>query len=182
MDLRIAIVGSFSTGKTTLAEELSHRLDLPLLPETAREVVELGFKLDKDATPETETLIFLKQYNNEISTEQFVGDRSMIDVMAYAGWVLDNQPKRKESALWEECEKVAERRLRGNYSHVFYLPVEFPIVADGLRPMDPEFQQEIDGRVLNLLKYHDLHYHPLSGSVRERLDQIDSILQTARHG
>ncbi|MGH2772901.1 MAG: AAA family ATPase, partial [Actinomycetota bacterium] len=93
-----------------------------------------------------------------------------------------NQPKRKESALWEECEKVAERRLRGNYSHVFYLPVEFPIVPDGLRPLDPDFQQEIDRRVLNLLKYHDLHYHPLTGAVQERLDQIDSVLQTARHG
>ena len=97
MDLRIAIVGSFSTGKTTLAEALARRLDLPLLPETAREVVALGFKLDKDATPETETLIFLKQYNNEISTESFVGDRSLIDVMAYAGWVLDNQPGGRRS-------------------------------------------------------------------------------------
>src|SRR5688500_18595030 len=83
MHRRIAIVGSFSTGKTTLAEALAERLDLPLLPEVAREVVELGFNLDKDATPETETLIFLRQYNNELSNEQFVGDRSLIDVMAY---------------------------------------------------------------------------------------------------
>ena len=66
--IRIAIVGSFSTGKTTLAEDLARRLELPLLPEVAREVVALGFKLDKDATPETETLIFLRQYNNELST------------------------------------------------------------------------------------------------------------------
>lgn len=180
MDLRIAIVGSFSTGKTTLAEALAHRLDLPLLPETAREVVELGFKLDKDATPETETLIFLKQYNNEISTENFVGDRSMIDVMAYAGWVLEHQPRRKELALWQECERLAERRMRGNYSHVFYLPIEFPIVADGLRPMDPEFQQDIDRRVLDLLRYHDLHYETLKGSVEERLEQIDSVLEKSK--
>lgn len=174
MDLRIAIVGSFSTGKTTLAEALSRRLDLPLLPETAREVVELGFKLDKDATPETEALIFLKQYNNEISEAQFVGDRSLIDVMAYAGWVLDNQPPRKEMALWEECKKLAERRLRGNYSHVFYLPIEFPIVLDGLRPDDPAFQQEIDDRMLGLLKHHDIEYETIKGSVEERLDRIET--------
>ena len=99
MPLRIAIVGSFSTGKTTLAEALARKLELPLLPETAREVVELGFKLDKDATPETEALIFLKQYNNELSNSEFVGDRSLIDVMAYAGWVLDNRPRAKEMAL-----------------------------------------------------------------------------------
>src|ERR1051325_6824438 len=53
---RVAIVGSFSTGKTTLAEVVAPKLDLPLLPEVAREVVELGFKLDKDATVETEAL------------------------------------------------------------------------------------------------------------------------------
>jgi len=176
MELRIAIVGSFSTGKTTLAEALSRRLDLPLLPETAREVVELGFKLDKDATPETEALIFLKQYNNEISESQFVGDRSLIDVMAYAGWVLDNQPPRKEMALWEECKKLAERRLRGNYSHVFYLPIEFPIVLDGLRPDDPAFQKEIDERMLGLLKSHDIEYQTMTGSVEERLGKIEAAV------
>lgn len=177
MEIRIAIVGSFSTGKTTLAEVLARKLNLPLLPETAREVVSLGFKLDKDATPETETLIFLKQYNNEMSTEQFVGDRSLIDVMAYAGWVLDNQVPSKERALWEECEKLAERRLRGNYSHVFYLPIEFPIVPDGLRPEDPVFQAEIDERLTSILKYHDIGYRELRGSVEERIDEIEAALK-----
>lgn len=173
---RIAIVGSFSTGKTTLAEELARYLDLPLLPETAREVVDLGFKLDKDATPETEALIFLKQYNNELSTSDFVGDRSLVDVMAYAGWVLDNQPRCKETALWDECVKLAERRLRGNYTHVFYLPIEFPIVLDGLRPDDPDFQAEIDRRVIRILRSHDIDYLTLTGSVQERMEQIEKVL------
>lgn len=173
---RIAIVGSFSTGKTTLAEELARHLDLPLLPETAREVVDLGFKLDKDATPETEALIFLKQYNNELSNSDFVGDRSLVDVMAYAGWVLDNQPRSKETALWDECVKLAERRMRSNYTHVFYLPIEFPIVLDGLRPDDPDFQAEIDERVIRILKSHDIEYDTLTGSVENRMEQISKIL------
>ena len=176
MDRRIAIVGSFSTGKTTLAEALAERLDLPLLPEVAREIVELGFKLDKDATPETEALIFLRQYNNELNTEEFVGDRSLIDVMAYAGWVLDNQERTKEFYLWDECVKLAERRLRRSYSHVFYLPIEFPIVLDGLRPNDPVFQKDIDERVVSLLHANDIRYATLMGSVEERLAQIDAHL------
>lgn len=171
MPTRVAIVGSFSTGKTTLAEDLARRLDLPLLPEVAREVAALGFKLDKDATPETETLIFLRQYNNELSIPEFVGDRSLIDVMAYAGWVLDNQPRRKELLLWDECVRLAERRLRTGYSHVFYLPIEFPIVLDGLRPDDPAFQEEIDERILGLLSAHDIEYESVTGSVEERMDE-----------
>lgn len=173
---RIVFVGSLSTGKTTLAELLARRLDLPLLPEAAREIAALGFKLDKDATAETETLIFLKQYNNELAYRDFVSDRSLIDVMAYGGWVLDNQPRRLENALWEECERLAERQLRTNYSHVFYLPIEFPIVPDDLRPMDPEFQKDIDERIVKLLETYDVRYQTLTGSVEERLGQIDSVL------
>lgn len=173
---RIVFVGSLSTGKTTLAELLARRLDLPLLPEAAREIAALGFKLDKDATAETETLIFLKQYNNELAYSDFVSDRSLIDVMAYAGWVLDNQPRRLENALWDECERLAERQLRTNYSHVFYLPIEFPIVPDDLRPMDPEFQKDIDQRIVKLLETYDVRYQTITGSVEERLGQIDSAL------
>ena len=176
MDLRIAIVGSFSTGKTTTAEILARRLELPLLPEVAREVVELGFKLDKDASPETETLIFLRQYNNELSTPQFVGDRSLIDVMAYAGWVLDNQTRTKEFYLWDECVKLAERRLRTSYSHVFYLPIEFPIVLDGLRPDDPAFQKDIDDRIVGLLRANDLEYETVTGSIEERIERIEKVI------
>ncbi|HYP23183.1 MAG TPA: ATP-binding protein [Actinomycetota bacterium] len=172
MQRRIAIVGSFSTGKTTLAEILARRLELPLLPEVARAIVDLGFQLDKHATVEAESLIFLRQYNNELATDSFVGDRSLVDVMAYAGWVLENQPWRKEMELWEECKKLAERRLRTNYTHVYYLPIEFPIVLDDLRPDDPDFQKEIDDRILMLLRHHGVAFRTITGSVEERLDQI----------
>lgn len=179
MGFRIAIVGSFSTGKTTTAEILARRLDLPLLPEVAREVVELGFKLDKDASPETETLIFLRQYNNELSIPEFVGDRSLIDVMAYAGWVLDNRPRTKEFYLWDECVQLAERRLRTSYSHVFYLPIEFPIVLDGLRPDDPVFQKDIDDRILSIMRANDIEYETITGSVDDRIEKIEKVLSRA---
>lgn len=174
--LRIAIVGAFSTGKTTLGEILARRLGLPLLPEAAREVVELGFRLDQDATAETEALIFLKHYNNEVITPEFVADRSLVDVMAYAGWVLDNQPERKENALWEECERLADRHLRTNYSHVFYLPIEFPPVPDGIRSTDTEFQKEIDRRIVTLLQTYGVRYVTVTGSVHDRLGKIEVAL------
>lgn len=169
---RIAIVGSFSTGKTTLAEAVAEPLELPLLPEVAREVAALGFKLDKDATVEVETLIFLRQLRNEMTHEHFVGDRSLIDVMAYAGWVLDNQERRKEFALWDACVEVATHHLRSQYTHVFYLPIEFGIVPDGLRPLDPDFQQEIDERMRGLLETHAIRYETLTGTVEERVERL----------
>jgi nicotinamide riboside kinase len=166
---RIAIVGSFSTGKTTLAEAVAEPLGLPLLPEAAREVAALGFKLDKDATPEVETLIFLKHFYNEMAHPDFVADRSLLDVMAYAGWVLDHQDWRKERALFDECKKIAQHRLRSQYTHVFYLPIEFPIVLDGLRPDDTEFQKDIDERIVGLLETYDVKYETLTGDIPTRV-------------
>jgi nicotinamide riboside kinase len=171
------IVGSFSTGKTTLAEAAAGQLGLPLLPEVAREVAAMGFKLDKDATPEVETLIFLKQYHNEMTHPEFLGDRSLIDSMAYAGWVLDHQEPRKEFALWEQCVAIARHHLRSQYSHVFYLPIEFGIVPDGLRPMDPDFQADIDERILRLMKENDVAYETLTGTVPERLEGLTASLR-----
>ena len=175
---RIAIVGSFSTGKTTLAEAAAEPLGLPLLPEVAREVAAMGFKLDKDATPEVETLIFLRQLRNEMTHKDFVGDRSLIDVMAYAGWVLDNQPRRLETALWDACVDIAEHQLRSQYTHVFYLPIEFGIVPDGLRPLDEGFQKEIDERMRTLLERYDVGYETLTGSVQERLAALTELARS----
>ena len=174
---RVAVVGSFSTGKTTLAEVAADKLGLPLLPEVAREVAAQGFKLDKDATVETETLIFMRQYYNEMVHPQFIGDRSLLDVMAYAGWVLDNQERRKEFALWDTCLDIAQHNLRSQYTDVFYLPIEFDIVPDGLRPMDPEFQADIDSRIVDLLETHAIEYRTLRGSVEQRLDDMLGALE-----
>ena len=66
--------------------------------------------------------------------------------------------------------------MRANYSHVVYLPIEFPIVLDGLRPDDPQFQREIDRRIVSLLETHGVTYQTISGSVEERLKQIDRHL------
>jgi hypothetical protein len=169
---RIAIVGSFSTGKTTLAEAAAARLGFPVLPDVAREISSLGFKLDKDATVETETLIFLKQFANELAHDEFVGEYSLFLVLAYAGWVLEHQERRKEFALWDACLEIARHHLAGIYSHVFYLPIEFPIVDDGLRPMDPDFQADIDKRIVGLLDEHEVKYQTLTGSVSQRIDAL----------
>jgi hypothetical protein len=168
---RIVIVGSFSTGKTTLSEAAALELDLPILRDVAREISGLGFKLDMDATVETETLIFLRQYVNELSHAEFIGDYSIIHVLAYAGWVLEHQQRRKEFALFDACLDIA-RHHSSNYSHIFYLPIEFGIVPDGLRPDDEGFQKEIDRRIVGVLDHYRMPYETLTGTVEERLAKL----------
>jgi nicotinamide riboside kinase len=174
--MKVAFVGSFSTGKTTLANHFAREWDYPLLPEVAREVVELGFPLDQTATAETETLIFLKQWRAELMHEAYVADRSVYDVLAYADWVMENAAPRKENHLWLESRALAINDLRARYDFVFYLPIEFPIVLDGLRPDDTEFQADIDRRITQLLELHDVSHHKLTGSVEDRQEQVREIV------
>ena len=173
--MKVAFVGSFSTGKTTLAHLFAREWEYPLLPEVAREVVELGFPLDQSATAETETLIFLRQWRAEHEHERFVADRSIYDVIAYADWVMEHQPDRKENHLWHASREIAVADLRARYDHVFYLPIEFPIVLDGLRPDDAAFQADIDRRITHLLDSHDVRYQTLAGSIEERQEQVRKL-------
>jgi hypothetical protein len=150
---------------------------MALLPEVAREVAELGFPLDQNATSETETLIFLKQWRAELAHDTFVSDRSIYDVVAYADWVFDHErERRKEDHLWDEAREIALQNLRARYDYVFYLPIEFPIVLDGLRPDDPGFQADIDKRMRRLLESHDVGFHTLTGTIAEREEQVRKII------
>jgi nicotinamide riboside kinase len=179
--MKIAFVGSFSTGKTTLANLFAREWHVPLLPEVAREVVALGFPLDQTATAETETLIFLKQWRAEATHGAFVADRSIYDVLAYADWVMEhNQEERKENHLWLESRAIATLDLRARYDEVFYLPVEFPIVLDGLRPDDTGFQADVDRRIRALLDGEDVAFHTLSGTVEDRQEQVRKVLGPER--
>ncbi len=176
-DVKIAFVGSFSTGKTTLADLFAKEWDLPLLPEVAREVVKLGFPLDMSATAETETLIFLKQWRAEAVHDKFVADRSIYDVLAYADWVMEhNDAHRKENHLWYESREIALLDLRARYDEVFYLPIEFPIVLDGLRPDDTTFQADIDRRIITLLRDADVRFTTLTGTVEERQTEVRRLV------
>ncbi|HWC11692.1 MAG TPA: ATP-binding protein [Acidimicrobiales bacterium] len=179
--MKVAFVGSFSTGKTTLANLFAKEWDYPLLPEVAREVVELGFPLDQNATAETETLIFLKQWRAEMSHDHFVADRSVYDVLAYADWVMEHErAPRKEDHLWNEARQIALMDLRARYDHVFYLPIEFPIVLDGLRPDDTAFQADIDHRIRHLLDSADVAYDLLTGPVEARQEQVRALVGGVR--
>ncbi len=179
--VKVAFVGSFSTGKTTLANLFAREWDIPLLPEVARQVVELGFPLDQRATAETETLIFLKQWRAEAVHDRFVADRSIYDVLAYADWVMEhNRDHRKENHLWFESREIAMLELRARYDYVFYLPIEFPIVLDGLRPDDTAFQADIDRRIRHLLQTADVAFHTLTGPVAERQEQVREVVGADR--
>ena len=53
----------------------------------------------------------------------------------------------------------------------FYLPIEFPIVDDGLRSLDINFQSKIDEMYRDFLKSAVVAYVELSGNEEQRLEK-----------
>jgi nicotinamide riboside kinase len=168
--LRIAITGAQGTGKTTLAERLSGELGLPLIPESSREVARrLGIahlsQLSVDGFARFEKLCLESQLSHERRHAAFVSDRCTLDGAVYwLKWLGQVRPP-------EETEGFISmaRENMANYDHVFYLPVEFSPQGDGFRSTDRRYQREVDGYFTQLFREWEVDYHPLSGSLDERL-------------
>jgi hypothetical protein len=63
------------------------------------------------------------------------------------------------------------KQFIGRYKVVFYIPIEFDMVSDGVRKEDKKFQKEID----QIIKAY-LDTSSITGSVTERAEQIKEII------
>jgi len=155
---KIAITGSFSTGKTTLAKQLAKKLKYKLLPEVARQMIEDGHRLDLEVTPSLELLMAEMQEELE-QGENWVADRCLIDILAYS-MVLFKDDK--------FLNEINDRLLRAKYDKIFYIPIEFPIKDDGVRSTDTDFQKKIDDTIKEILK--TIPHIIIKGTKKERLN------------
>lgn len=167
--MKIAITGSFGTGKTTLANHVAEAKGFTLLPEVARVMAEEGYKLDKEITAEIEHEMFLRQVALECHQGPYISDRCLVDLLAYSAVLFENDFE----LLW-----TISRALRdAKYDVIIYLEPEFPIENDGVRSTDGEFQKIIDDRIKSILKGLNLTHHKVSGSREERLSQVLKIIE-----
>ena len=57
-----------------------------------------------------------------------------------------------------------------------YIPIEFPIEEDGVRDADPTNQEKMDFLIKNLLDTSGVKYITVTGTVEERVKQIEDAL------
>src|SRR3989338_2064280 len=152
---KIAFVGTFSTGKTTLVHEIVFNLrkngvDAEALEEIARKC---PFPINEKAIQETQLWNITYQISEELAREKkceiLVCDRSVLDSYAYHVHFF----KRKQN--WEPMLK--------EYMQTYKLLVRVPIrngllKPDGIRSVDPEFQKQMDFLIEKLLKKFKLNY------------------------
>lgn len=180
---RIILVGAHGTGKSTLAKKLSELLDLKVVESVAREfmkdmkyiddcgVIDKRMPKSKIESVKQNILCSLSRWDFVRWLDlDVIMTRSPLDTLAYAkvdpacDWVYKNNV-----TIMKECEKFMNALKNSIF---IYLPIEFDIEDDGCRPMDKQYQKDVDKAMREVM--HEFGIKPLvvTGAVKERVEQI----------
>jgi nicotinamide riboside kinase len=152
--MRIAIVGSSGTGKSTLAEALARDQSLPLSVDPVRLLLqESRYRshrdLDDDARLSLAERVLDVRLSFEASQESFVADRSVIDsAVFWLYWAGRTPPAHERSMqLLTTCQQAAR-----SYTRVFLLPWGvIPLQDDGVRTQNAVYQKAMHCLLLGVL-------------------------------
>lgn len=179
--LSIVITGSHGVGKTTLAEHLSHTLSkvmkVTLVPETARLIVSKGFEVNDKITVEGINA-YLQTYETNFAkarSDLVISDRCILDLYAYTEH-LYVQGQRLGPALGEFVMERVNADLERHDLFIF-VPSEFEMHEDGLRPTEAAFQAEIESRIENILLRGNVEFVTVNGSIENRIDLVAKELE-----
>lgn len=181
-NLKINFVGSQGTGKSTLLEAMKKDEEfkgLKFQTEIVRDLVkEKNLSINESGNANSQK-IFFDAYKEVLEKTGYVSDRCLIDVYAYTNWLYDHKSTNKEQELKSLYEEILRQRTsirNRDFGLVIYFPIEFDIVADGVRSVNKEFQKEIDGIIIDTLTKFDISYFTITGSVEQRLKQLKEII------
>jgi len=196
--MRIAISGTYSTGKTTTSYALAHLTGIPRThAKTMRELlpdVAPGSLLEQTGITELIQLGILRyaeRYRHESTLSgSFISDGSTLHEWSYGKLrakigISPDDPTtipsgRDAHALnvaMDAIGAIAKRHARRSYDVFIHLPIEFPLVADGHRPVSEEFRHGSSDLLLATLRELDIPVHVIGGDIPTRLNTIVSTLE-----
>ena len=141
--MRVALIGSHNTGKTTVFEMLKQNKDLShyyFATEPTHEIVDCGFKINAEST-DCSQLAMLSIYMENMLPQNSIQDRCILDNYVYAVYlnrkgIISNNVVR---FIWKKVLNHVEE-----YDYFFYFPIKFPLQDNNFRSVNKEFQEEID--------------------------------------
>lgn len=184
--MNITLTGTHSVGKTTLGRGLyQHYCNSRktfFAEGIPRSIIARGYSLGASATMASYTEYIIEQLSalSQASRyEIYLSDRSLLDPYAYA---LSNQQNGQSLITLRELEllhRVWELEQK-EYNLYLYLPVQFPMSNDGIRPVGEGYRELVSQTILNLLEDYQLPYFTITSGPEEMLQQaiarIDSLL------
>lgn len=200
--IRLAVSGTYSSGKTTTTLALSYLTGMPRThAKTMREILPTALpgKRLEDCTPPELFQLGLRRYVERAVHEShlpkgFISDGSSLHEWVYgkARMIVginpnDSAPVLAVKRLWmlpvkhiyeqvnENIGQVVKQHAKQAYDEFIHLPVEFPLVADGHRPVSERFRNLSDELLISTLEELKIKYHVVGGDIRARLETILAI-------
>lgn len=168
---RIALVGASSTGKTTVYELLKSKLPkYEFINESTRTVSSYGFPINEQGTSETQLAISSFHLEALLKPGNMVLDRCYMDLLVYSKFMdkISVETYNYIEATWN--------RLKNEYTHYVYFPIEFKSVEDGVRSVNEEWREKIDKEFQLLLDGVRKPYLTVAGSPLQRINQILQVI------
>ena len=171
--MKIAVLGSHCTGKSTICKQLSKRFGFKYIPDVTTEAHHLKFILNENTPPETQFWILSKQLELERNTPTpWIMEKSLWDNIIYGNFAI------KDKTITRVIKEIVKRNAA--YDLVFYCPIEFAIVGDGIRSLNENFRKTIDKDFRKFLKLKDIAFHELKGNQTQRFKQAELIIKKYR--
>ena len=169
---RIALVGASSTGKTTVYELLKNKLPkYEFVNESTRTIGSYGFPINEKGTEATQLAISCFHLEALLQPYNQVLDRCYMDVLVYSKFMNKITPM---TYLYIED---TWNRIKTEYTHYIYFPIEFDSVDDGVRSVNEKWRKEIDDEFKVVLDGVRQPYLTITGSPMQRVDQILEFIQ-----
>lgn len=197
--MRVAISGTYSTGKTTTSYALSWLTGLPRThAKTMRELlpdVAPGKRLEDCGVSELIQLGILRFSERCIHEsglgEDFISDGSALHEWSYGRvraqvGINPEDPTsvpKQNSVDAKALElsmgaigEIVKRHAKNNYDVFIHLPIEFPLVEDGHRPVSEDFRKRSNDLLLETLNDLSIPVYTVGGNLKTRLEKIVDIL------
>lgn len=172
----INLVGTQGTGKTTIL----NRMDgFEKITEVVRNLNKNGIKINELGDDESQLTIFNTYcdiFDKLDRSKKQVSDRGLFDVFAYTKYLYDHGNV-SENVYNEQYNRILEWTKVHNDVVIIYFPIEFDVVDDGVRSLNEDFRREIDTNIKWILNRCDVDYYIIEGTVEERLQLIDAIIE-----
>lgn len=154
--MKIALTGSSGTGRTTIAQKLAQVVDYPALTNLTKNILrDDGFKYGTNftveeflSTPERQKKLFENKKIMESHYEDFVTDRSWLDLASYCiqGMYNSSYSDFDIDNFVLNCQNEIKK-----YDIVIHIPWgRQPLKFNGTRTINPWFQLIIDSIVYKL--------------------------------
>src|ERR1022692_192619 len=151
----LVVTGTHAVGKTSLCnrlvETLSNTTDVKMIPEMARILIAKGISMN-DKASEFGIVSYISEYlkyTRETKATLVISDRSVFDLFAY---ISVSRPDDVRDEFLRLAEEVVFQEVRRVDAYI-YVPIEFEMQLDDVRPTDTQYQRVVDLKVRELLEF-----------------------------